>query len=200
MSMMTIEPVTLTGALVRLEPLRMAHADELYAAGRDPDIWTHLSMKQPHSCTDMEQLIASHLQEQHAGKRLPFAMVSLQSGVAVGQTGYHNLFLQDHGLEIGMTWLATSVQRTGVNTESKYLLLCHAFEGMGAIRVQFRTRAVNLQAQRAIERLGAVKEGLLRNSFIQPDGSHGDRIIYSIIESEWPAVKANLEDMMATQK
>lgn len=198
--MMKIEPVTLTGSLVRLEPLHMAHADELYEAGRDPDIWTHLSLKQPHSRTEMEQLVASDLRDQQAGERLPFAIISLQSGRAVGQTGCHNLFLQDHGLEIGMTWLAPSVQRTGVNTESKYLLLCHAFEAMGAIRVQFRTRPVNVKSQRAIERLGAVKEGLLRNSFILPDGSYGDRIIYSIIESEWPAVKANLKNMMATQE
>jgi RimJ/RimL family protein N-acetyltransferase len=198
--MMTIEPVTLTGSLVRLEPLRMAHADELFEASRDPDIWTHLTMRQPRSRTDMEQLIAADLRDQQVGERLPFALVSLQLGHVVGQTGYHNVLVHDYGLEIGVTWLAPAMQGTGVNTESKYLLLRHAFEVMRAIRVQFRTRTANVTSQRAIERLGAMKEGVLRNSFILPDGSSGDRIIYSLIEREWPAVKARLESVMATQE
>jgi len=104
--------------------------------------------------------------------------------------------LQDHGLEIGWTWLAPSVQRTGVNTECKYLLLCHAFEAMGAIRVQLRTHHLNTNSQRAIERLGAVREGVLRNHFIMPDGSYRYSVYYSIIQSEWPSVKARLEKMM----
>jgi RimJ/RimL family protein N-acetyltransferase len=194
--MMKIEPVALTGSLVRLEPLCMAHAGALYEVSRDPAIWTHLVVKQPQSLAEMADYIASVLQAQQAGACLPFAVIRLQSGCAVGQTGFHDLMLQDHGLESGTTWLAPSVQRTGVNTECKYLLLCHAFEVMGAIRVQFRTRVANITSQRAIERLGAVKEGVLRNNFILPDGSYGDRAVYSIILSEWPAIKARLESML----
>src|SRR5256885_1101755 len=170
--MMTIEPVTLQGQLVGLEPLRMAHAAQLYEASRDPAIWTYKSVKQPRSLTEMEHLIASALHSQQAGECLPFAVISLQRGGAVGETRYHSFLLQDHGVEIGMTWLAPSVQRTGVNTECEYLLLCHAFEDLGAIRVQFRTHLGNSQSQRALERLGAVKEGVLRNHFLLPDGSY----------------------------
>jgi RimJ/RimL family protein N-acetyltransferase len=194
--MMKVEPVTLQGTVVRLEPLRMAHAGALYEAGRDPEIWTYLTYKQPRSLVEMEQHIAAVLGEEQAGARLPFAVINLQSGCAVGETGYHDFLLKDHGLEVGTTWLAPSIQGTGVNTESKYLLLRHAFETMGAIRVQFRTRFANIKAQRAIERLGAVKEGVLRNNFIRPDGSYGDRHVYSIIEREWPSVRVHLEEML----
>ena len=194
--MMKIEPVTLKGQLVRLEPLRMEHASELYEASRDPGLWTYKPVKQPDSLTEMEQLIASVLQKQQAGACLPFAIMSLQQECAVGETRYHGFQLQDYGLEIGWTWIAPPVQRTGVNTECKYLLLRHAFEAMGAIRVQLRTHHLNTNSQRAIERLGAVKEGVLRNHLIMPDGSYRHSVYYSIIESEWPSVKARLEKMM----
>jgi RimJ/RimL family protein N-acetyltransferase len=120
----------------------------------------------------MEQIIATALQEQEANTCLPFAIIDLAQGCAVGSTRYHNWSLQDHGVEIGWTWLAPSVQRTGVNTECKYLLLNHAFEEIGAIRVQLRTHHLNFKSQRAIERLGAVREGVLRNHMIMPDGSY----------------------------
>ncbi|HEX7962349.1 MAG TPA: GNAT family protein [Terriglobales bacterium] len=193
--MMTIEPVTLKGRLVRLEPLRMDHASQLYEASRDPNLWTYKPVRQPGSLTEMEQLIASVLQSQEAGACLPFAIISLDRERAVGETRYFNLMLQDHGVEIGWTWLDPSVQRTGVNTECKYLLLRHAFEAMGAIRVQLRTHHLNTNSQRAIERLGAVKEGILRNHMIMPDGSYRHSVYYSIIESEWPAIKERLQSM-----
>lgn len=145
---------------------------------------------------EMEQLIASVLQSQEAGACLPFTIISLDQGRPVGETRYFNFALQDHGVEIGWTWLAPSVQRTGVNTECKYLLLRHAFEAMGAIRVQLKTHHLNTNSQRAIERLGAVKEGILRNHMIMPDGSYRHSVYYSIIESEWPAIKARLQTMM----
>ena len=195
--MMKIEPVTLQGRLARLEPLRMAHAHELYEASRDPGLWTYKLVRQPRSLTEMEQLIASVLQNQEAGACLPFAIMSLERDCAVGETRYFNFTPQDHGVEIGWTWLTPAVQRTGVNTECKYLLLRHAFENMGAIRVQLRTHHLNINSQRAIERLGAVKEGVLRNHIIMPDGSYRHSVYYSIIESEWPAVKARLQDMLA---
>jgi len=146
---MKIEPVTLQGSLVRLEPLRLEHAAQLYEASRDPGLWTYKPVKQPRS-------LASVLQSQQAGTCLPFAILSLERECAVGETRYHNFMLQDYGVEIGWTWLTPSVQRTGVNTECKYLLLRHAFEVLGTIRVQFRTHHLNSTSQRALERLGAV--------------------------------------------
>lgn len=192
--MMKIEPVALQGRLVRLEPLRMEHAAELYEASRDPGLWTYKPVKQPRSLAEMEQLVATTLQGR-PGPCLPFAIISLERGCAVGETRYHS-FTLDHGLEIGWTWLTPSVQRTGVNTECKYLLLRHAFEVWDAIRVQLRTHHHNTNSQRAIERLGAVKEGVLRNHFIMPDGTYRHSVYYSVIQSEWPAVKARLEQMM----
>lgn len=194
--MMKIEPVTLQGNLVRLEPLSLKHASELYEASRDPGLWTYKPVSQPGSLVETEQLITSVLQNQQVGGCLPFAILSLERGCAIGETRYHSFMLQDYGLEIGWTWLTPSVQRTGVNTECKYLLLHHAFETMGAIRVQFRTHHLNIKSQRAIERLGAVREGVLRNHIIMPDGSYRHSVYYSIIQSEWPSVKARLEAMM----
>jgi RimJ/RimL family protein N-acetyltransferase len=144
----------------------------------------------------MEQLIVSVIQNQQYGGCLPFAIISLERGCAVGETRYHSFMLQDYGLEIGWTWLTPSVQRTGVNTECKYLLLRHAFETMGTIRVQFRTHHLNTNSQRALERLGAVREGVLRNHLIMPDGFYRHSVYYSIIQSEWSSVKARLEAMM----
>jgi N-acetyltransferase len=194
--MMTIEPVTLNGRLVCLEPLRMEHAAGLYQASRDPSLWTYKPVRQPRSLTEMEQLVASVLQDQQAGACLPFAIISREHGRVIGETRYHSFTHKDRGLEIGWTWLTPSVQRTGVNTECKYLLLHHAFEQWGAIRVQLRTHHLNTNSQRAIERLGAVKEGVLRNHLVLPDGSYRHAVYYSIIESEWPSVKAKLEAMM----
>lgn len=194
--MMRIERLTLRGRLVRLEPLTMEHASQLYDASRDPALWTYKPIKQPRSLAEMRQLIATTLQAEETSGCLPFAIISIERDCAVGETRYHNFTLHDHGLEIGWTWLTPSVQRTGVNTECKYLLLRHAFETLGAIRVQFRAHHLNTNSQRAIERLGATKEGMLRNHVIMPDGSYRHTVYYSVIASEWPAVKAKLEKMM----
>jgi len=193
---MKIEPVTLTGRVVRLEPLRMEHAAELYEAGRDPAIWTYMSMRAPRSLDDIEQFITDALQARDEGLCQPFATIDLAQGRAVGSTRYHGWTLRDRGVEIGWTWLTPLVQRTGINTECKYLLLRHAFEVLGAIRVQLKTHHLNFKSQRAIERLGAVREGVLRNHMIMPDGSYRHSVFYSIIESEWPQIKAGLEAKM----
>lgn len=194
--MMKIEPVTLTGRVVCLEPLQMKHSAELYNAGQYPAIWKYISVHIPRSLADMEQIIAQALQERDAGMCQPFAIIDLAQGRAVGSTRYMNWMLQDRGVEIGWTWLTPSVQRTGINTECKYLLLRQAFEVLGAIRVQLKTHHLNSQSQQAIERLGAVKEGVLRNHMIMPDGSYRHSVFYSIIESEWPRVKEALEAKM----
>ncbi|HEY0753375.1 MAG TPA: GNAT family protein [Ktedonobacteraceae bacterium] len=195
--LMQIEPITLTGRVVRLEPLLLEHAAGLYAASLEkPDLWQYMLVRQPRSVEQMEQLVATTLQLQEQGLCLPFVTLDLARGRIVGETRYLSIVLHDRGLEIGSTWLAPSVQRSGMNTECKYLLLSHAFEQLGAIRVQLKTHHFNLQSQRAIERLGAVKEGILRNHMLMPDGSYRHSVYYSIIESEWPQVKAELEASM----
>jgi RimJ/RimL family protein N-acetyltransferase len=194
--MMVVEPVTLTGRVARLEPLRLEHAADLYAASRDPSIWTYKLVRQPQTLEEIQRHIEGALRGQETGATVPFAIVSLEHGRALGETRYLTIMPQDRGLEIGWTWLSPAIQRTGANTECKYLLLCHAFEHLGAIRVQLKTHHNNVRSQRAIERLGAVKEGILRNHMIMPDGSYRHSVYFSVIESEWPSVKARLEGLM----
>ena len=193
---MDIEPTQLHGNLVRLEPLAEAHASDLYDAGRDPALWTFKPVAAPGSVAEMAELVARTVQEQVAGRCLPFAVVERESGRAVGETRFHNFAHRDRGLEIGWTWLAPRVQRTGVNTECKFLLLRHAFERLGAVRVQFRTHHLNTNSQRALERLGAVREGVLRRHMLMPDGSYRDSVYFSILDSEWPTVRTHLEGLM----
>lgn len=194
--MMVVEPITLTGRFARLEPLRLEHAADLYEASRDPDIWTYMPIRQPQSLAEMRSHIEEALRSQEAGATVPFATISLEHGRAMGATRYLTIMPHDRGLEIGWTWLSPAIQRTGVNTEAKYMLLRHAFEDLGAIRVQLKTHHLNVRSQRAIERLGAVKEGTLRNHMIMPDGSYRHSVYYSVIEDEWPGVKARLEMKM----
>ena len=194
--MLKIEPITLTGNLVRLESLQMKHATDLHRAAQDPTIWTYMTTTPIRSLTEMEQFIVTAMQEQERGVSLPFAIIDLAQEHAVGSTRYMDIKPHDRGLEIGWTWLSPSVQRTGINTECKYLLLRHAFEVCGTIRVQLKTHHLNFKSQRAIERIGAVKEGTLRNHVIMPDGSYRHSVYYSIIEGEWPSVKAGLEAKM----
>jgi RimJ/RimL family protein N-acetyltransferase len=190
---MWVEPITLEGRIVRLEPLRTSHASALYAASQHPDIWRYLSYRQPTGLSDMTHWAMDALEMQAAGHSVPFVIIDRAASRVVGSTRYLNVDEKNRGLEIGWTWLAHEVQRTRVNTECKYLLLRHAFETLRAIRVQFKTDSRNETSQRAIERLGAVKEGVLRNHIIMPDGYYRHSVYYSILDSEWPAVKARLE-------
>jgi RimJ/RimL family protein N-acetyltransferase len=187
-----VQPVTLTGKLVRLEPLRVEHAGELLEIAQDPDIWTYMPVDPSVSLAAMQGWLDGALRNQEAGIDLPFIIRDRASGRALGSTRYLNITPHDRGLEIGSTWLCASARRTGVNTECKYLLLRHAFETLGAIRVQLKTDSRNLRSQRAIERIGGVREGVLRNHMILPDGYYRDSVYYSIIEREWPQVKENL--------
>lgn len=193
---MSIEPITLTGNIVRLEPLQLSHAPALYEAAQDQTIWTWYQANLSGSLAVMERSISNALEALEASKQLPFTIIELSSRRVVGSTSFYEIDLDNRGLEIGATWLNPAVQRTGVNTECKYLLLQYAFEVFGAIRVQLKTHHNNLKSQRAIERLGAVKEGILRNHKIYPDGSYRHSVYYSIIDTEWPQVKANLEAKM----
>ena len=188
------EPVTLVGRYVRLEPLALQHAADLYQSGQPPEIWTYMPRGPFISLDETTQWVAEALEDQAAGGEWSFAIVHLATGSAIGSTRYWKLLFHTTGaVEIGYTWLTPAYWRTAVNTESKYLLLRHAFERLGVLRVQLMTDARNVRSQQAIERLGAVKEGMLRCHRIPPDGYRRSSVVYSIIDEEWARVKARLE-------
>ena len=189
---MDVRPVTLEGHGVRIEPLGLEHAEDLYAAAQDPDIWRYMPADPSRSLEAIRGWIAEALDARAAGGEMPFAIADRVSGRAVGSTRYLDIHPRDYGLEIGWTWLARPVRRTRVNTECKYLLLRHAFETLGAVRVQLKTDVRNEVSQRAIARLGAVREGVLRKQRILESGFVRDTVMFSIIAEEWPAVKAGL--------
>jgi RimJ/RimL family protein N-acetyltransferase len=192
-SPLIVQPVVLTGRVVRLEPLSEAHVPDLAAAGRDESIWRLTPYGNIETEEQMHAWVLDLLEGQRCGTDLPFAVISLESGRAIGATRYLEIRPHDRAVEIGGTWYGTAYQRTAVNTECKYLLLRHAFETLGCVRVQLKTDLRNVRSQRAIERIGAVNEGLLRNHMILPDGTLRHSVYYSIIDSEWPGVKAMLE-------
>jgi N-acetyltransferase len=190
-----LEPVTLTGELVTLEPLHADHADALVAAATDGRLWEHWYTSVP-APAGMRAEIDRRLAEQDAGTMLPFT-VRRSGGPVVGMTTYMDVDPQTPRLEIGSTWTALSAQRTGVNTESKLLLLTHAFEVLGCVAVEFRTHWHNLQSRTAIAALGAKQDGVLRNHRRASDGTLRDTVVFSIIESEWPAVRSGLRHRLA---
>jgi RimJ/RimL family protein N-acetyltransferase len=186
---MDVQPTVLEGRVARLEPLAMSHAEDL-AAAATPDIFANTFPPPDYSPAGMQAVIG------YLGSLkdwCPFAIVLRESGKAVGMTCYLDIRPRDRNLEIGFTWLTKALQGTAVNPECKYLLLRHAFEQQQAIRVQLKTDSRNKQSQRAIEKLGAVREGLLRRHMIMPDGYIRDTVMYSITDQEWPTVKAGLE-------
>ena len=193
---MEIAPVTLTGSVVRLEPLSEQHVPDLTVAAHDEHIWRYMLYAYPEDEEKMLAWVRDILARQAVGTDLAFAVIHLASGRAIGATRYLEIRPPHRSLEIGGTWYATTVQRTAVNTECKYLLLRHAFEVLGCIRVQFKADACNLNSLRAIERISAVREGVLRNHYILPDGGYRDSVYFSILDSEWPKVKERLEELL----
>lgn len=191
-----VHPLTLTGRVVRLEPLAEAHVPGLTIAGADEGIWRYMRYGVIRTEAQMADLVRSLLAGQAAGTDLPFTVFHQETGHVIGMTRYLHIEPENRGLEIGGTWYAVTHQRTAANTESKYLLLRHAFETLGCIRVTIKTDLRNERSQRAIERIGAVKEGVLRNHMILPDGTIRASVIYSIVDSEWPGVKALLEEKL----
>lgn len=189
---MNIAPVTLSGSFARLEPLSLTHAPGVLAAGAAPEIWTHLGSPPPADLDAARRYIETALAAAAHGTQMPFAILEQPGGTLVGSTRYGDVRRADRGLEIGWTWLTPRVQRTAINTECKLLLLTHAFEALGMIRVQLKTDIRNERSQRAIERLGAVREGVLRNHMIRRDGTYRDTVLYSITCAEWPGVKERL--------
>jgi RimJ/RimL family protein N-acetyltransferase len=183
-----IDPVVLENAHVRLEPLEARHADDLAAAARGLEGAWYTSVPAPDAAADD---VAQRLAWREEGLMNPWAVV--RDGVAVGETTFCNIDQGSRHVEIGYTWLSTSVQRTAVNSAAKLLLLGHAFETCDAIAVEFRTHWHNRQSRAAIERLGAKQDGVLRNHRIGPDGILRDTVVYSILPGEWPAVRRGLQ-------
>lgn len=189
---MDILPITLEGQHVRLEPFSPAHEESLIAAASDGELWNSTVTIVPDQA-NMAAYIGEALHGQAQGIQLPFVIVRKSSGQVVGSTRFYNIDQNNRGVEIGYTWLAASAQRTSVNTETKLLLLTHAFEVWRCIRVAFITDVLNQQSRTAIVLLGAREEGILRNHMIMPNGRVRDSVSLSIIESEWSEVKIRLE-------
>jgi RimJ/RimL family protein N-acetyltransferase len=190
-------PIMLQGNAVMLQPLDERHAEDLFQAAQDPDIWRYMPVPAPVRSEDMRRIIASALRLAAGGGELPFAIVERAGGKAIGSTRYMDIQPENRGLEIGWTWLGRAYWRTAINTECKYLLLWHAFETLGAIRVQLKTDLRNERSQQAIARLGALREGVLREHRILHDGYRRSSVYFSILEQEWPAVRARLEAFLA---
>lgn len=191
-----IAPTELQGVHVRLEPLSMARHDELVESVRDGELWRLWYTYVP-APEQVRELIAQRLDQQAKGAWLPFAIIESATNTAVGMTNYMDIDAQNRRLEIGGTWYRRRVQRTALNTECKLLLLRHAFEQLDCIAVEFRTHCLNQQSRRAIERLGAKLDGVLRHHRILNNGSLRDTCVYSIVRDEWLGVKANLEFRLA---
>ncbi len=185
------EAVALDGKLVAVVPLDHSHHDDLVAAAGDGELhklWYTTVPAPDVVSAEIDRRLA--LREE--GSMLPFTIVDKADGRAVGMTTYMNIDAVNRRLEIGSTWYRRKVQRSGLNTECKYLMLCHAFEELDCIAVEFRTHFINQQSRRAIERLGAKLDGILRNHSIMPNGTVRDTCVYSIIKTEWAMVKAHL--------
>lgn len=190
--MAPLGPVTLMGTHVMLQPLRLEHAEGLLRAGAAPEIWTWLSFPQPKTLAEMEEYIRKALATEAGGQAHPFAVIELSSGRVVGTTRYTEIAEEHRTVEIGWTWYARDVWGTAVNPEAKYLLLKHAFETWGAMRVQFKADSLNVRSCNAILRLGARQEGILRNHRVRLDGTIRHSAIFSITDAEWPQVRGGL--------
>lgn len=190
------QPITLTGHHVQLTPLSVDHQEGLRSAVRDGNLWElwYTSIPSPEG---MLAEIQRRLALQEAGSMLPFAIINRATGEVVGMITYMNIDQTTPRVEIGSTWYAKRVQRTALNTEAKLLLLTHAFETLGCVAVEFRTHFMNQQSRRAIERLGAKLDGILRNHFLTENGTLRDTCVYSILISEWPTVRTHLEHQLA---
>jgi RimJ/RimL family protein N-acetyltransferase len=193
---MDLTPRNLEGPTIRLEPLTPAHLDGLCDAGLDPELW-RLTVSRIRTRADMARYLDEALAEQRAGTALPFATVWRATGRVIGSTRFGNASPPNRRVEIGWTWLARPWQRTGANTEAKYLMLRQAFEQWGCIRVELKTSALNQRSRAAILRIGAREEGILRHHMINEDGSLRDSVFFSLLADEWPQAKGRLEGMLA---
>jgi len=189
---MIVTPVTLEGQHARLEPLARAHLAGLAEVGLEEELWRWIPTA-VRTKEEMAAYIETALSEQERGMSLPFTIVEKATGRAIGSTRFANIDRTHHRVEIGWTWVAREWQRTAINTEAKYLLLKHAFESLGCMRVELKTDSLNEKSRAAILRIGAKEEGIYRSHMITASGHIRHSVYYSIIDSEWPAVKTRLE-------
>lgn len=188
----------LTGRVVRLEPLSMAHADGLLSAGHHEELW-RVTVQPPLVSPDaVSRYLVQALEQAARGDEVPFAIVACDTGAVIGSTRWMDISRVHRRVEIGGTWLTPAAQRTMANTEAKYLQLVQLFEVLGALRVQFKTDARNAQSQRALEKLGAIREGVLRRHMVVRDGFVRDSVYYGITDMDWPEVKRRLQERLAT--
>jgi RimJ/RimL family protein N-acetyltransferase len=195
-SLMQIEPVTLAGRHVRLEPLDDTHFEGLAAIAFDDALW-RLQMSPMRDREDLRQYVAVARADQLRGSALPFATIDQASGRVIGSTRFANIERTHRRVEIGWTWIARPWQRTAANTEAKRLMLTHAFETWGCVRVELKTDVLNEQSRRAMLRIGAREEGILRSHMQAWNGRRRDTIYFSILDHEWPEVRAGLADKLA---
>jgi RimJ/RimL family protein N-acetyltransferase len=188
---MTLQPITLTGQQIRLEPLSTDHIPALVHAGLHPELW-RLQPAPIATEDDMRRYVQTALGDQQCGTGLPFVIVDSMTNQIVGSTRYMDIALQHFRLEIGATWLTPPYQRSRANTEAKLLLLSHAFENLGIKRVVFKTEVLNEQSRRALARIGAVEEGTFRQHLYTASGRARDMVYFAILGNEWPGVKAKL--------
>lgn len=194
-----MEPLTLEGRHVRLEPLKAHHADALCAVGLDPTIW-EFSRTLLENPPDVERYIARALDARNEGSALPFVTIDRASGQIVGSTRFENIALDERRVEVGWSWLNPRWWRTPINTEAKFLMIRHAFEQWKCVRVEFRVHVANERSLASIQRVGATLEGVLRRRLLYRDGSFRDLVYLSIIEDEWPAIRRRLEDRLAATR
>jgi RimJ/RimL family protein N-acetyltransferase len=190
-----LEPVVLEADFVRLEPMTLGHHAGLSAVGLDPEIWRY-TLVLVKTADDMRSYMESALELQREGTTLPFVTIERSSGRIVGSTRFGNYDPANRRIEIGWTWIAPPWQRTAINTEAKYLMLSHAFEKLGCVRVELKTDVLNAASRKAMLRIGATEEGVLRKHSLVWDGRFRDSIYYSILDEEWPGVKQQLEKML----
>ncbi|MEX2282159.1 MAG: GNAT family protein [Gemmatimonadota bacterium] len=194
---MRFEPVILTGRIVRLEPLAIEHVRALTAAGCHEPLWAWTTNRIG-SESEMRTYVEAALQSQAEGTALPFVTRSASTGELIGSTRFANIDLANRRAEIGWTWLTPAWQRSGANVEAKYLMLAHAFDVLGCIRVEFKTDVLNQQSRRALRGIGAVEEGVLRHHMVVWNGRLRDSVYFSILPGEWPAIRERLEEKLAT--
>ena len=190
-----LRPIVLEGDFVRLEPMTLEHHAGLTAVGLDPEIWrfTLVVVQTPE---EMRGYMDAALELQRGGAALPFVTIERSSGRIVGSTRFGNYDPANRRIEIGWTWIAPRWQRTAINTEAKYLMLAHAFEKLHCVRVELKTDVLNTRSRKAMLRIGAKEEGVLRKHSLVWDGRYRDSIYYSILDEEWPDVKQQLERML----
>jgi N-acetyltransferase len=189
---MVIAPVVLEGRHVRLEPLALEHSASLAEVGLDDDLWKWIPVP-VRTAEEMRAYVQTALNERANGSALPFVLIEKSTGRTIGSTRYANIDGTHHRLEIGWTWVAREWQRTAINTEAKYFLLRHAFETLKCMRVELKTDSLNERSRAAILRIGAREEGTFRNHMITASGRIRHTVYFSILDSEWPEVKAQLE-------